>query len=1206
MANLPFKGLKHLSRPGAGGKPVWLVFGAVTALVVALYFFVFHTRDQDEKDIYHSVIKSIHQVEHAMEKKTGQYRKRAQAVFRRYLSNRLEHSEMKPKEALIIEQNGVIRKYLGEIYYYKFKPMKTGDWAFIEKNRNIYYMTQLAGHVFYVRYFCNLDENMSLEIMGANFADSEIRFSPTPLDQTQNEYQYDDIRDLFIYRHCLKPSNNQLILYLKFSRFDVGHFNRLREKVFIHFCIILYLLLLVWVRTRYRKNPVFTRVVILALLVDLFFLLPLLLEGTGKATIYLKFYGGAITLQSIFQLLVAVFFAASVCYFLRKQLKIKIISYILFNVLMVVALRFSDRLFNAVYFNYQEVSVNYLGLLLTLYFLHLIPLVFIRGMAYDFYRHMKNPGERLNKGIGYLMAQSMVAVMLSRLLDFNMISALVVSLVSFILLFFKRRFFSRAAVIFFLAVSIYHLTSTHALREKEEFITGNLKMIFLNQSNYAKFIAREIVHQINLDSENLAEFFQGDSAAKLETIWRKTIASRENIASGIFVVSPEGEVLNFFTFQISPYLKAKTRNIFPFWAIEDTTAEIHGKEIPLAAASTSIYKESENLGRIMVQVLNSPELLLRYQENINIFTIDNKIDGKDLSYIKLNAKNQVLENPSNINLENVSGILKAGDEWIEFESMEMEFKGYIFKDGGNTVIIFFPRHTIFKELSDVIKLFLFFSVFYLLFFMKDLGKINWSTLYYSYSIRVFVFLIFISLVTAVVFSIFFINFSYRNSEQKVMRIMYENGRTAQNMGYNLIKGQGQFDRGHLFTMADILNGDVTVYDRREGFLKTSNYRKVLDSRIPLFLHSQTQSLLNEKNQRFVLIEDRLGFHLSFKIYDYIFMVEYSNKWEEELSAERYYTDFIITLFFMLTIIGISTALFFRKKILAPIDGLNRGMSEVERGDLPVLTELPSETEIRTLYTGFNAMIDGIREQKKNISELSRMKTIIRLGRHVAHEVKNPLTPIKLSAEQILMALRDKNPNYEEIILQSVNYIIDETEHLRRVSYGFLDLSKLDEVAAEPFDLMILVREEMFSVRQIYSNIRFEVICNQCRGVDAESMEVPVTLDKIKIKQVMKNLINNSIEAIGDREGEIRLSLHTENNRVRIEVRDNGSGMDEEDFERVFEKDYSTKEIGTGLGLFIVKRIVELHKGTITIDSRKNEGTTVIMDLPVTVGKAESG
>ncbi|MCP5108380.1 MAG: GHKL domain-containing protein, partial [bacterium] len=217
-----------------------------------------------------------------------------------------------------------------------------------------------------------------------------------------------------------------------------------------------------------------------------------------------------------------------------------------------------------------------------------------------------------------------------------------------------------------------------------------------------------------------------------------------------------------------------------------------------------------------------------------------------------------------------------------------------------------------------------------------------------------------------------------------------------------------------------------------------------------------------------------------------------------------------------------------------------------------------------------------------------------------HEVKNPLTPIKLSAEQILMALRDKNPDYENIIKQSVNYIIDETDHLKKVSYGFLDLSKLDELKLQPFDLRELIRDEVFKAGQVYARISF-VLNDEGGTGDTGGGSFAVTLDKFKIKQVLKNLVSNSIEAMGEKRGEITLNLERRENRVLIEVVDNGIGMDEKGLELIYNIDYSTKKIGTGLGLFIVKRIIDLHKGRIEIKSEKNKGTHVLLDLPVTVG-----
>jgi len=797
---------------------------------------------------------------------------------------------------------------------------------------------------------------------------------------------------------------------------------------------------------------------------------------------------------------------------------------------------------------------------------------------------------------GVLLFQTLVLIVSYYLLKINFVNVLLLSIIAMMLLFFKRKFLVRVVVIFLLAISIFIIAGRHAINEKKEFIADNLKNIFLNQNNYAKFIAREIVHQLNLESENFHEFFQEDSSLRLKTLWQQTMAYRESIPSGIFVVSPVGKILNHHSY-LMQFLEVETRRIFPFWAIEDTTAYLYGKKASLAVASINVVRRAEHLGRIIVQVLNSPELILRHQDKINIFTIDNKIRGTELSYIKLNEENQIVENPSNINLQNVSGILQFNgydqEKWITFQFIDLIFNGYIFKHDKNTIIIFFPANTLFKDLSEIIKIFVFLLLLFFLFYFRDLRKLEWKSIYYSYSIRVFSFLLLISFLTAIIFSLFTLDFNSQFSLRQTRQMIYERGRTAQNIGYSHLEEDDEFTPDHLLLISGILNTDVNVY---EGgvLLDTSNYRKIINNQVANFLHSNIITLLNRKNQKFVLLDEKDGFHLYFKIYEYILDVEFSYGWRKILSEESYYTNFIITLFFILTIIGFSSAFFFRNKILSPINELNKGMAEVEKGNLLRLETIPSEIEIKNLYMGFNSMIEGIKEQKKNISEISRMKTIIKLGRRVAHEVKNPLTPIKLSAEQILRALKDKNPNYENIIKQSIDYIIEETEHLKKVSYGFLDLSKLDELNPKPFDLADLTREEVFNYRQIYTHIDFYMNEETDTGIFI------VTLDKFKLKQVFKNLIINSVEAIGEKEGEVRINLKRSKNRLLIEVVDNGIGMEKGVLDLIYNVDYSTKKIGTGLGLFIVKRIIDLHKGRIQVESEKNKGTRVMVELPAKI------
>jgi signal transduction histidine kinase len=1163
MENLLSKRLKNLG----------VIF--LSAFILLFYLIYFYKTNLDSTSFEGVILSNFKSIENSIKGKILQFERRADYIYEKFYSKDLQHDELAQKEALIVEYQGVIKDYFGEIYYFKYHDIKPDDWLFIKRKAALFYLQKMADHVFYVRYFCEVDNNFILNQFKFKNVNKELKFYKGKKLQNKSRYIYDKSKDIFFYSHLLREANNQLEFYLKFSQGDIdSYFNK--RRIFYLFIVTLFLLLFYVIYLR-KRNFILSRILWFVFLLVLY----LFIRDIGAVNLYLKVVR-QITFYSIYEILILLIVITTLLFIWKNRLKIKIYSYLLFNGFMLISLSLCNIILMAVNYNYFEFTPNYLCTILVIFMLHLIPIFFLRGVTF----------EATVAKISYcVLLQSVVAACCYFLFPIGVINAILISLIALLMLFFKRKFLINIFIIFFLAVSIFLLINSHSIKEKKEFITNNLKNVFLNQNNYAKFIAREIVHELNLESENFHEFFLPDSSWRLQELWRKTMASRENIASGIFVLSPEGELVNHYAYQMH-YLKVDPNIIFPFWAIEDAEADLYGKTSSLAIASINVVKKYQLLGRIIVQVLDSPELILRHHEKVNIFTIDNKINGKDLSYIKLNEKNQILENPSNINLQDVAGILQFNNQWIRFSFIDLNFNGYIFThNNGNTYIIFFPANTIFKDLSEIIKIFVFLLILYFIFNFREMRNLEWKSIYYSFSLRVFSFLILISLLTAIIFSFFSINFNYQSASRQSRQMIYERGRTAQNIGNSLLEEESEFTRDHLQLLSRILNSDVGVYDKQGILLYSSNYRKIINNQVPDFLHSNTLDLLEQKNQKFVLIDDANGFHLYFKMSDYVLDIEFSYNWLKILSREKYYTNFIITLFFILIIIGFSSAFFFRNKILSPIEGLNHGMAEVEKGQLHKLKKLPKEIEIKNLYMGFNSMIEGIKEQRKNISEISRMKTIIKLGRRVAHEIKNPLTPIKLSAEQILKALKDKNPEYEKIIRQSINYIIDETEHLKRVSYGFLDLSRMEELSPTGFDLLELIKTEIFNFRQIYSHIDFSVY------VEGNLERVNVKLDKIKIKQVIKNLINNSIEAIGEKKGEIRIKVKSTDARVLIEIVDSGIGMDKGSLDVIFNIDYSTKEIGTGLGLFIVKRIVELHKGNIEIISKRNEGTRVILDLP---------
>jgi two-component system nitrogen regulation sensor histidine kinase NtrY len=214
-----------------------------------------------------------------------------------------------------------------------------------------------------------------------------------------------------------------------------------------------------------------------------------------------------------------------------------------------------------------------------------------------------------------------------------------------------------------------------------------------------------------------------------------------------------------------------------------------------------------------------------------------------------------------------------------------------------------------------------------------------------------------------------------------------------------------------------------------------------------------------------------------------------------------------------------------------------------------------------------------------------------VAQRIAHEIKNPLTPIKLSAERLQRKFGQKieDPAFAEC----TSMIIKQTDALRHLVNEFYKFARLPEAKKIPAQINPIIEESLTIFRNGHPQVQF-----QFQG----DPEIPIfKFDPDQIKRVLINLVNNSLHALAkDRLGKITLETHF-NKKLKlltISVNDNGLGIPAEDRNRIFEPYYSTKETGTGLGLPIVKRIIEDHNGFIRALANEDYGTRMIIELPI--------
>ena len=210
-----------------------------------------------------------------------------------------------------------------------------------------------------------------------------------------------------------------------------------------------------------------------------------------------------------------------------------------------------------------------------------------------------------------------------------------------------------------------------------------------------------------------------------------------------------------------------------------------------------------------------------------------------------------------------------------------------------------------------------------------------------------------------------------------------------------------------------------------------------------------------------------------------------------------------------------------------------------------------------------------------------------VAKRVAHEIKNPLTPIKLSAERLLKNWNEKTPNFDDILMRSTKTIIKEVNSLRVLVDEFSKFGKLPKINLEPSDIRHIITE----VVELYSDTKDTKILTSLK--DTPMIEI----DREQIKRVLINLIDNAIQAKTEKIW-LNSEYHPEMEIIRIEVIDEGVGISEANKEKLFFPYFSTRKEGTGLGLAIVNSIVSKHRGYIRVQDNMPRGSRFLIELPV--------
>ena len=316
-------------------------------------------------------------------------------------------------------------------------------------------------------------------------------------------------------------------------------------------------------------------------------------------------------------------------------------------------------------------------------------------------------------------------------------------------------------------------------------------------------------------------------------------------------------------------------------------------------------------------------------------------------------------------------------------------------------------------------------------------------------------------------------------------------------------------------------------------------------------------------------------------------------------SQRSLWIFAVLWSLVLGIVSFVLAYVVSRSIAKPVVALRSGMERVSQGDLAHRVRPEGTSEVRFLGRSFNRMVEEIQTSRRALLRAERLAAWREVARAVAHEIRNPLTPIQFALQRLRDEARRGEPPRAEVIEENVEGILREVRSLQEFATSFSAVAQLPEpqFAKTNFESLI---EDAAKLYRGSSPIEFRV-----------EVERPVPLawaDAGQIQRVIVNLIKNASEAMGGR-GTITLRLRpasdSEGGGVLLEVEDDGPGMDPATLERSTHPGFTTKSSGSGLGLTLVQRIVEQHGGRFGLESSPGIGTRARIVIPAEP-RAEEG
>lgn len=536
------------------------------------------------------------------------------------------------------------------------------------------------------------------------------------------------------------------------------------------------------------------------------------------------------------------------------------------------------------------------------------------------------------------------------------------------------------------------------------------------------------------------------------------------------------------------------------------------------------------------------------------------------------------------------------------------FSHYFYKPDSNTTIVLSFENQVFTDIISP-----FYYVFILQFgilltiLLLQKFKITLKIRETTFRFRLQIILISMTVISSMILVIVSLLFIEKLNNNKNIEILHEKlnsvlidieNRFANNLNLGDVKKDKLSEL--LLNLSNTYFTDINIFNEK-GFLLAS-------SRDQIFTEGMISEQINQKSvwqllygkKAFIVQREEIGNYSYLSAYAPIRnkenkMLGYINlpyfaKQEEIHKELSGLISAYANIYLIILIVSVTLALVLSRTVTKPLQLIANQFGRIKIGKFNEKIVWKRNDEIGSLVKEYNRMIDELEKSAELLARSERESAWREMAKQVAHEIKNPLTPIKLNVQLLLKAWQDKAPDWEERLRKFSQTLILQIDTLSSTATEFSDFAQNSKQDIKIFDVLQLLEQ---------TTTLFSDQTNCSIYLKSQEETCFVRADKNHILRVFNNLIKNAIQAIPkDKDGVLTIELSKLNNNCIISFKDNGTGIEEEKKAKIFSPNFTTKTTGMGLGLAIVKNIIDNSSGQIWFETKPSEGTVFYISLPL--------